>query len=150
MKDEKGFSLVEVLFASSILTTVIVAVTALFVLSMKTNAAAGDQTSCVTLAQERIEKLKHQDYEGITVGGSVDTCSTGFCDKVDVDGSGKPRFQVAWAVGNAGTISSSLTTGTLRLMTLDVKCTSLRAKNGQPGTPKTVLLSTFRTPNATE
>jgi prepilin-type N-terminal cleavage/methylation domain-containing protein len=150
MRSERGFSLVEVLLASSIITTVIVGVTGLFVLSMKANAASGDQTECVALAQERLEKLKHQDYSTLVNGGSVSSCVVDYCDLVDLDGNGRDDFQLLWAVGPATAITTAMPGTTIDILALDVRCTSLRSREGQPGAPKVVMFNTYRTKTVSE
>jgi len=56
--DERGFSLVEVLAASVILMTGLIAVAQMFVISTNANMAARRVTSTAVLAQQKIEQLR--------------------------------------------------------------------------------------------
>jgi len=133
-----------VLLAASILTVLVVSISALFVLSMKTNAAAGDQTECVALAQERMEALKHVDYDALHNGGSLDTPATGYSEYKDTNGDARNDFLVTWSVSFANPVSGSLSASKLHVAQLDVRCQSLRSTSGQTGKPKVVNISTYR------
>lgn len=53
-----GFSLIEVLIASLILATALIALTSLFIVGMKNNSAAKEDTIMAALAQDKVELLK--------------------------------------------------------------------------------------------
>src|SRR5262245_29434507 len=55
---DAGFSLIETMVATLLLTTAVVSVAQLFVLATRSNLAAQRQTFAATLAQEKMEQLR--------------------------------------------------------------------------------------------
>jgi prepilin-type N-terminal cleavage/methylation domain-containing protein len=144
MKTEKGFTLVEVLLAAGILTVLVVSVSSLFILSMKTNAASGDQTECVALAQQRMEALRHVGYDTLVLGGDLATPVTSYHQYLDMNGDAKNDYVVTWQIQDAAPMLPALTEANLHVKALDVRCQALRVQN-----PKRVTLCTYRAQGAT-
>ena len=136
MRGERGFTLVEVFMASSIVTMVLIAISTLFVLSMKLNAASGDYTEAVALAQERMERLKDTSYEALTAGGSVDSEVTGYFENIDVDSNGTNDFRVTWEVADDVPVALC--------KQIRVRAQSLKSANAQLGPAKKVTFSTYK------
>ena len=61
-KSEAGFSIVEVLVATGLLATALIALAQLFAISTKTNAAARNSTITMMLAEQKIEQLRALQY----------------------------------------------------------------------------------------
>jgi len=55
---QRGFSLIEVIISMGLLTTVSLGVAQLFAVSTKANRTARNQTSAVTLAEQKIEQIR--------------------------------------------------------------------------------------------
>jgi len=82
-KDNKGFTLIEVLVAIGILTFGLLSITGLFYEATNTNIALRDRTMATSLAQDMMEKCMYASYndlttvnfpsENITVGGATYT-----------------------------------------------------------------------------
>ena len=136
MRAERGFTLVEVLIASSVLTMVLIAVTTLFILAAKMNTAAGDKTECVALAQERLERLKNKGYDALTAGGDLLTLVNGYHQYVDVDSNGNNDYLVTWKVVDNSPMSGS--------KELRARALSLKGANAQLGPPKQVTFYTYK------
>ena len=71
-RHDRGFSLVEVMIAMVVLTTVALGVAQMFGYSIGTNVAARTQTSTATLAMQKMEQLR-----GLTWGYDTDTSNLG-------------------------------------------------------------------------
>jgi len=71
-RDDNGFSLVEVLIAMVVLTTVSLGVAQMFGYAIGTNVAARSQTSTATLAMQKMEQLR-----GLTWGYDTETSKLG-------------------------------------------------------------------------
>ncbi len=91
--DERGFSLVEVLVATLVLSVGLLSVAQLFALSTKGNTAARANTFTVILAQQKMEQLRALTWGFDTVGlpvsdYSTDTSNTGTLAGCSTSGSG--------------------------------------------------------------
>ena len=71
LKSEKGFTLIEILVAFVILTVVAVPLTQVFYQGNYLAAAAGDKTTALNLAQEKMEEI-------IAMGAGENTSSSSF------------------------------------------------------------------------
>jgi type IV pilus assembly protein PilV len=91
-KEEKGFTLLEVIVAISLLTFGLLSVASMQVAAMRGNAFAGAVTEATTLAGDRLEYLMTLDYDDPT-------------DLDDVDGDGTAGLDDA----TAGTADHSTT-----------------------------------------
>lgn len=68
LKNEKGFSIIEIAVAFSILVMAFIALLTSFPFSMSVNKAAGNSTLSSFLAQEKIEEFNSLGYDNINVG----------------------------------------------------------------------------------
>ncbi len=71
----RGFSLLELLVASTILTVGLVSLAQLLALAVTANAAAGQATYAAVLAAQKIEDLRAMSWESLqgTIGDSADS-----------------------------------------------------------------------------
>lgn len=65
---ERGFLLVEVLAALALLAVALLAMSPMFVMAGKQNAAASDMTFATSIAQEKAESLKATHYLALAAG----------------------------------------------------------------------------------
>ena len=75
-KSEAGFSLVEVLVATGLLATALVALAQLFAIATATNAAARNSTVTMVLAEQKIEQLRALQYTFDRAGLPVQDTAT--------------------------------------------------------------------------
>jgi Tfp pilus assembly protein PilV len=68
LKNKKGFSIIEIMVAFSILVIAFIALLSSFPFSLSVNKAAGSATLSSFLSQEKIEELNSSGYENIGVG----------------------------------------------------------------------------------
>ena len=115
VSDAGGFSLLEVMFATSILTVAVLALAQLFAISTRANGSAKTTTFASVLAQQKMEQLRGLTWgfdslglpltdtttnitvvpEGVTGGrglsaspvGSLGANMDGFCDYLDENGN---------------------------------------------------------------
>lgn len=71
--DERGFTLVEVLIATVILTVALVSMAELMAVTIRMQMLGREQTSAVRLAQDKIDELMSQDFAvaALGIGGSL-------------------------------------------------------------------------------
>ena len=146
MRDRKGFSLIEVLVSLMVISVAFLAMWTLFVLSMRTNASAGDQTECGTLAQRRMEALKQVPYASLVNGGSIDAPTPGYTEYVDANGDSRNDYLVSWAVAytTAPSTEKNLSAKHIGMVSLKVKCATLQMTTTSSKKPATVLFTTYR------
>jgi len=68
MKDQKGFTLLEVLISIIILSVALLALAGLQIISIRGNSFGGTMTEAVTLARDKIEDLKKDDWSSVATG----------------------------------------------------------------------------------
>lgn len=75
MKNEQGFTLIEVLIAGAILVIVLLGVAAMTLSAYGQLSRSGEQTVATTLSQQRIEWLRNQGYASsdLNAGTTVET-----------------------------------------------------------------------------
>jgi Tfp pilus assembly protein PilV len=92
IKDEEGFTLIEVAVASVITMVGLVFLAMMFTLSMRENRLTKQHTATTALAQQKLEELMARERNDamLTVGGGLDSSSaqSGYYDQVYVDDSG--------------------------------------------------------------
>ena len=89
MASEGGFSLLEVLFATSILTVAIVALAQLFVVSTRANTSARATTFTAVLAQQKLEQLRSLTWGFDGVGLPLTDTSTDISALAETPTGGK-------------------------------------------------------------
>jgi prepilin-type N-terminal cleavage/methylation domain-containing protein len=108
MRNSKGFSLVEVLVAASILALILLAVAGLFSTAYSNVGDGGRRTKAVALAKQKMEELRDGIFPPSTTG-SPETVDTIYTRSWTVLVTGAPaqvatlRVTVAWEDANHGT-----------------------------------------------
>jgi prepilin-type N-terminal cleavage/methylation domain-containing protein len=72
MKGQKGFTLLEVLISIIILSVALLALAGLQIISIRGNSFGGTMTEAITLARDKIEDLKRDDWDNVVVGNHHD------------------------------------------------------------------------------
>jgi prepilin-type N-terminal cleavage/methylation domain-containing protein len=67
-KNQKGFTLLEVLISIIILSVALLALAGLQVISIRGNSFGGTMTEAITLARDKIEDLKRDDWSNVETG----------------------------------------------------------------------------------
>jgi len=71
MKDQKGFTLLEVMISVIILSVALLALAGLQIISIRGNSFGGTMTEAVTLARDKIEDLKRDDWDNVQTGEDI-------------------------------------------------------------------------------
>jgi type II secretory pathway pseudopilin PulG len=122
---EQGFLLAELLVALGLLAIALLAMTPLFVIAGRQNAAAGDLTFAATMAQEKAESLKSTPYTSLAAGS-------------DVVAQRRASYDRAWTVA-----ADSPHPG---MKTVTVTVTPRRTESGSLGAKRTVTVVYYRVP----
>lgn len=77
VRDERGFSLVETLIASSLLATALLSLAQLLALASSANTAAGRMTHAALLAVQKVEDLRASSSTALEASG-IDLPAAGF------------------------------------------------------------------------
>ncbi len=109
---QHGFSLIEVMIATTIMAVGILVTTPLFVYAARENAVGGDLGSVGALAVERMEELRGAGFAGMANGGSLDSNVDGY-----FDGSNE-GFVVRWTIADNPNPPTSTKIVTVRAMAL--------------------------------
>jgi type II secretory pathway pseudopilin PulG len=92
MKDEKGFTLIEVAVASVITMVGLVFLATLFTLAMSQNRLTKQHTATTALAQQKLEELmaRERNDAKLTIGGGLDssTKQDNYFDQLLIEDSG--------------------------------------------------------------
>ena len=123
-----GFTIVEVVFALTIMAVGIIAAAPMFLLAARENAAGGDLGAVGALAVEQLEELRGQHWYVLVNGGDLATNVSGYCDVSD------PDFDVRWQI-----LDSPNPPAGMRLILVRAV-----AKRQIVGRPKEVTLATLR------
>jgi type II secretory pathway pseudopilin PulG len=99
---EGGFSLLEVLFATTILTVAVVALAQLFVVATRANTGARATTFATVLAQQKMEQLRSLTWGFDTVGLPLTDTSTDITALAETPTGGK-----GLSPSPAGTLSAN-------------------------------------------
>ena len=124
-RDQHGFLLAELLVALGLLAIALLAMTPLFVVAGRQNAAAGDMTFTATMAQEKAESLKSTAYASLAAGSDVVT-------------QRKATYDRAWTVA-----TDSPHPG---MKTVTVTVTPRRHDSGALGSNRVVTVVYYRVP----
>ena len=99
-RDERGFTLIEVLIAMVILTIAMVSMAELMAITLRMQMMGRNETSAIRLAQSKIDQLINLNFTTNTVtnvGGSLTTDTATYFDTEDANF--KRRWQIAAIVG---------------------------------------------------
>ena len=131
MTSQRGFTLLEILIAVSLLAIVILAVAPMFLLAAERSAAGADMGLVGALAVENMESLRAAPMGSLVAGGSlVSDTSVGATPYFDAS---EPGYIVRWQV-----IDNATPVGGKRLT---LRALALRQVSGLP---KEVTLSSLR------
>jgi prepilin-type N-terminal cleavage/methylation domain-containing protein len=73
IKNQKGFTLLEVMISVIILSVALLALAGLQIISIRGNSFGGTMTEAVTLARDKIEDLKKDNWDNLAAGNYNDT-----------------------------------------------------------------------------
>lgn len=71
IKDNKGFTLLEVLIAIVILSVALLALAGLQIISIRGTSFGGTMTEAVTLAKDKMEDLKQDNWDNVATGNDA-------------------------------------------------------------------------------
>ncbi len=93
LRNDEGYSLIEILIAIAILSVGLLAVATMQISSIRVNDTARRMTRRATMAQDRIEQLMSLSYTHavLTSGGHT-------------DGSAPSGYTISWTVSTGGTL----------------------------------------------
>lgn len=100
-KHQKGFTLLEVIIAMSILSAGLLAVCSMVHMVMASNSKSKNLTTAVNLAQNRVDNLKVTDYASIAASTELDldengNAGSGIFDRtVSVTTNASPSYKTA-------------------------------------------------------
>ena len=72
-RNQKGFTLLEVMISMIILSVALLALAGLQIISIRGNSFGGTMTEALTLARDRIEDMKRDDWDNVALGEGNDT-----------------------------------------------------------------------------
>ncbi len=131
MASERGFTLLEIMIAVTLLAVVILGVAPMFMMAAERSAAGADMGLVGALAVETMESLRGEPISNLSAGGSL-VSDTSFGSTPYFDAS-EPGYIVRWQVTDNAT-----PVGGKRLT---VRALALRQVSG---VPKEVTLSALR------
>jgi len=73
IKNQKGFTLLEVMISVIILSVALLALAGLQIISIRGNSFGGTMTEAITLARDKIEDLKKDEWDNLAAGNYNDT-----------------------------------------------------------------------------
>ncbi len=68
LRGQKGFTLIEVMISMIILSVALLALAGLQIISIRGNSFGGTMTEAITLARDRIEDFKRDDWDNVVAG----------------------------------------------------------------------------------
>lgn len=71
IKDKRGFTLLEVMISIIILSVALLALAGLQIISIRGNAFGGTMTEAITIARDKIEDLKRDDWDNVVSGNDT-------------------------------------------------------------------------------
>lgn len=157
VRDERGFSLIEVLVAIVILTVGLLSLAQMMVLSTNANTLSGRMTSCSALAKQQLERLKAAPFYTpapparnplLAQGGdpTLQTTVAGYSQFYDMDGlptgAGAGHFETRWAITDV--VPPNLP---LEMVRIDMRCLAAAGNQDQFAVIGDARFTTFRTAN---
>lgn len=70
-RNQRGFTLLEVMISIIILSVALLALAGLQIISIRGNSFGGTMTEAVTLARDKIEDLKRDDWSSVAPGNDI-------------------------------------------------------------------------------
>ena len=154
-RDERGFSLVEVLMAIVILTVGLLSLAQMMVLSTNANTLSGRMTSCSALAKEQLERLKAAPFYSpapparnalLLPGGDLNTTINGYSQFYDTDGlptgAGAGHFETRWVITDVNPPNLPL-----EMVRIQMRCLGAAGNLDQFAVIGDARFTTFRTAN---
>ena len=151
MKQERGFTLIEVCVASIVIMTGLVSLATLFTLALKQNRAIKQYTTTTAIAQQKIEELSAVDVSDarLTVGGSLTAAANNYADELSIDEPGEtisptangqiPSYFRYWKIE-----ADPASTGNLLSNTIIISVRVVAAYGAQGKNPEETTLTTAR------
>lgn len=98
---ERGFTLIEALIATLVLSFGLIAISNLMIVSTSANYLANQSTAATMLAAQQMELLRSVNFTALTVspGDTLETPTVGWSVITDVPGVG--NFLTTWRIQNA-------------------------------------------------
>ncbi len=113
---QKGFTILEVLVAISILTVGLLAVASMQVSAIRGNHLSANVTCALALAEDKMEYLLGRDYNDASLqdkiaGNSLDAIASGSVDyeELNIDETGAPggQYRRVWNISNNNPITNN-------------------------------------------
>ena len=102
LRQDRGFTLVEVMICTLILTTGLIAIAAMLAFTVQQQIGAREAARSMRLAQAKIDELMKADFATspqLAVCGNINTClTTNFANHFEVSPDGLAGITVRWAV----------------------------------------------------
>lgn len=107
IRDSRGFSIVELLVALTIIAIGVLAVAGLMPLARRSTIQSGDITRAIEYAQQKMEELKNMEYEDVTSGSdSMGIFRRSWTVDADIPMEDMKRIttKVSWITGTQDTV----------------------------------------------
>lgn len=153
-RDERGFSLIEVMVAIVILTVGLLSLAQMMVLSTNANTLSGRMTSCSALGKEQLERLKAAPFFTVAptvrnpllvAGGDVNATVAGYSQYYDADGlpsaAANALFETRWQITDVPTPLP------LQMVQIQMRCLPAAGMRDQFAVIGDARFTTFRTAN---
>ena len=102
LNSERGYSLLEVVFAMAIFAVGILAIASMQTAALMSNSTARGVTEGVNLAHERVEQLMAIEYDPSNPDDDLDPANNAAHNAVDGD------YSISWVCNNHPTIANAL------------------------------------------
>ncbi len=154
-RNDRGFSLIEVMVSIVILTIGLLSLAQMMVLSTNANSLSGRMTSCSALAKEQLERLKAAPFFSapatltrnplLLAGGDVNATVAGYSQFYDVDG--QPSAQGAGILEVRWQITDQVTALPLQMIRIQMRCLPAAGMQDQFAVIGEARFTTLRTAN---